>query len=81
MERERFLLHRLTLHDEPANRFIGAFLRPPLYSTAYERGFGTLYTAVYWPARRVAEYRWPGETWTHDINRVEEGHRTVLFPG
>ena len=81
VERERFLLHRLTLHDEPANRFIGAFLRPPLYSTAYERGFGTLYTAVYWPARGVAEYRWPGETWTHAINRVEEGHRTVLFPG
>lgn len=81
VERERFLLHRLTLHDEPASRFIGAFLRPPLYSTAYARGFGTLYTAVYWPARRVAEYRWPGETWTHDINRVEEGHRKVLFPG
>ena len=81
VERERFLLHRLTLHDEPADRFIGAFLRPPLYSTAYERGFGTLYTAVYWPARGVAEYRWPGETWTHAINRVVEGHRTVLFPG
>ncbi len=28
VERERFLLQRLTLHDEPANRFIGAFQRP-----------------------------------------------------
>ena len=55
VERERFLLQRLTLHDEPANRFIGAFQRPPLYSTAFGRGFGTVYTAVYWPRRGTAE--------------------------
>ncbi len=81
VEREKFLLHRLTLHDEPAERFIGAFLKPPLYSTAYGRGFGTLYTAVYWPARGTAEYRWPDETWTHSLGNVDEGNRTILFPG
>ena len=27
---------------------IGAFLRPPIYSTAFDRGFGTVYSA-YWP--------------------------------
>ena len=27
----------------------GAFLEPPLYATEFERGFGTLYTAVYRP--------------------------------
>jgi predicted choloylglycine hydrolase len=80
VERERFLLQRLTLHNEPAERFIGAFLKPPLYSTAYARGFGTLYTAVYWPKRGVAEYRWPGETWVHTVGQAEEGHRTIVFP-
>ncbi len=53
VERERFLLQRLTLHVEPAERFVGAFLRPPLYSLAYDQGFGTLYTAVYRPAERT----------------------------
>ncbi len=49
VERERFLLQRLTLHRDPQETFIGAFLRPPLYSTAFDAGFGTLYTAVYRP--------------------------------
>ena len=80
VERERFLLHRLTLHDEPAETFIGAFLKPPLYSTAYGRGFGTLYTSVYWPARGIAEYRWPGETWSHKVRSPKDGIRTVRYP-
>ncbi len=80
VERERFLLHRLTLHDEPADQFIGAFLQPPLYSGAYGQGFGTLYTAVYWPERGTAEYCWPGETWTHRIGSLKEGFRDVRYP-
>ena len=80
VERERFLLQRLTLHDEPADRFTAAFLRPPLYSTAYGRGFGTLYTAVYWPRRGLAEYRWPGETWRHRVRSAKAGTRRVRFP-
>jgi predicted choloylglycine hydrolase len=80
VERQRFLLNRLRVQNEPANRFIGAFLQPPLYSSAYSRCFGTLYTANYWPKRGVAEYRWPGETWTHKIGQMREGTRTVLFP-
>jgi len=63
VERERFLLQRLTLHVEPAERFIGAFLRPPLYSLAYAQGFGTLYTAAYRPRSGDFELRWPGVRW------------------
>ena len=80
IERERFLLHRLTLHDEPAARFIGAFQKPPLYSTAYDKGFGTLYTSVYWPARGAIEYRWPGEIWHHKVEDLQEGAREILYP-
>ena len=76
----RFLLQRLTLHDEPADRFIDAFLKPPLYSTTYEAGFGTLYTAVYWPRYGRAEYRWPGEVWSHKVGEMEEGERLVVYP-
>jgi len=80
VERERFLLHRLTLHDEPADRFIGAFQKPPLYSTAFGRGFGTVYTAVYWPKQGIAEYRWPGVQWTQRIKSPVEGKRLIRFP-
>ncbi len=80
VERERFLLQRLTLHDEPSDRFIAAFQKPPLYSLAYDRGFGTLYTAVYWPARGTIEYRWPGEVWSHEVTNPSIGVRTIKFP-
>ena len=80
VERERYLLQRLTLHKEPAERFIGAFERPPLYSTAYDRGFGTLYTAAYWPARGQAEYRWPGQVWKHQVDAPDENVRHIRYP-
>ncbi|ETX16126.1 hypothetical protein OCH239_08175 [Roseivivax halodurans JCM 10272] len=81
VERERFLLQRLTLHRDPEEKFIGAFLKPPLYSTAFAHGFGTLYTAVYRPRKREMEVRWPGTTWVQRIDRFEEGVRYVDVPG
>lgn len=80
VERERFLLQRLTLHNEPADRFINAFQKPPLYSTAFGRGFGTVYTAVYWPKRGIAEYHWPGVQWTQSLKSPNEGQRHIRFP-
>jgi len=80
VERERFLLQRLTLHDEPAERFIAAFEKPPLYSTAYNRGFGTLYTAIYWTRRGEAEFRWPGRIWPQRVGALVEGVRHIVYP-
>ena len=80
VERERFLLQRLTLHEEPQDRFIAAFLKPPLYSLAYERGFGTLYSAAYWPEKLEMRYIWPGAQWRLSLNDFEEGTRRVRYP-
>lgn len=80
VERERFLLQRLTLHNEPVERFIGAFQRPPLYSTAFGRGFGTIYTAIYWPKQGIAEYRWPGIKWKQLVKSPKEGKRHIRYP-
>ena len=44
VERERYLLQRLTLHPETQEKFIRSFLQPPLYSLAFDQGFGTLFT-------------------------------------
>ncbi len=81
VERERFLLRRLTLHPETQERFVEAFLRAPLYSTAFNAGFGTLYTAAYRPARGTVALHWPGVEWPLDLTRFETGSRTIFVPG
>ncbi|MFN3261989.1 MAG: C45 family autoproteolytic acyltransferase/hydrolase [Pikeienuella sp.] len=80
VERERFLLQRLTLHPETEERFIGAFLRPPLYSTAFAAGFGTLYTAAWRPAEGAMALCWPGADWPQSFAAFEEGARQILTP-
>ncbi|RVT82205.1 hypothetical protein DXV76_17155 [Rhodobacteraceae bacterium CCMM004] len=77
VERERFLLQRLTLHPESEERFVGAFLKPPLYSTAFASGFGTLYTAAYRPRAGALDLHWPGAIWSHRLDRFAEGARAV----
>ena len=80
VERERFLLRRLTMHEEPADKFIAAFLKPPLYSTNFSKGFGTLYTSVYWPTRGMAETYWPGAVWQHSFDQPTNDSRLIRYP-
>ena len=56
---------------------VRAFLAPPVYSTAFEHGFGTLYTAVYRPAERCVEYRWPSSRWRQSLAAFTPGEHTV----
>jgi predicted choloylglycine hydrolase len=81
VERERYLLQRLSLHRDPQDTFINAFLRPPLYSTAFKAGFGTLYTAVYRPKRGEMDIHWPGTVWNLSFNNYQEAARQVQIPG
>ena len=80
VERERYLLQRLTLHPETQEKFIGAFLKPPLYSTAFSQGFGTLYTAAYRPQAREMELHWPGSGWTLSMSNFVEGAVPIAYP-
>jgi len=59
LEREQFLKFRLRDESLTESALISAFAKPPLYTEAYDRGFGTLYTAVYDPVERTARYIWP----------------------
>ncbi|MDN5788979.1 C45 family peptidase [Pseudorhodobacter sp.] len=80
VERERYLLRRLTGHVEPEEKFIKAFLKPPLYSIAFERGFGTLYTAVYRPRLGQMELRWPRGTWPLNLYGGPDELRHIYTP-
>ncbi|WP_425100895.1 C45 family autoproteolytic acyltransferase/hydolase [Tropicibacter sp. S64] len=80
VERERYLLQRLTLHTEPEDKFIRAFLRPPLYSLAFDRGFGTLYTTTYRPAEGRMEVFWPGREWVQRFSQFAEEQTYIAYP-
>ena len=81
VERERFLLQRLMLHADPEKKFIETFLKPPLYSTAFSAGYGTLYTAVYRPRKREMVMRWPKAAWPLSLDNFQEGQRRIFIPG
>jgi predicted choloylglycine hydrolase len=70
------------LLDDPdltRERFIAAFLEPPLHNTEYVQGFGTIYTAAYHPTEGRVEYRWPGSVWEQSFDRFEETEHTQTF--
>jgi predicted choloylglycine hydrolase len=79
LERQQILHGLLNDKSVDVDRLVGAFLRPPLYSTAYSLGFGTLYTAVYRPAERTVEYRWPGSVWRHWMDTPANGEHAVTL--
>ncbi|MCG6883917.1 MAG: C45 family autoproteolytic acyltransferase/hydrolase [Silicimonas sp.] len=80
VERERFLLQRLTLHPETQQKFVSAFLKPPLYSTAFSSGFGTLYSAAYRPHARTLDIHWPDRVWSKSFKSFTEDSVRVAFP-
>jgi predicted choloylglycine hydrolase len=67
VDRLRVLTHLLGHEGETGERFIGRFLEPPTYSGKLQSGFGTLYTAVYFPQTRRATYLWPGYRWDQSL--------------
>jgi predicted amidohydrolase len=80
VERREFLEKWLMDPAETGGRFVGRFLRPPLYNTRYEQAFGTLYTAAYFPVALQAEYRWPHqETLRQSFSDFREGERQVYL--
>jgi len=79
VERRQRLVALLTDPETTEEAFVDAFLHPPLRSTDYEGGFGTLYTAVHRPAEGTVEYRWPAVTWLQGLERFEEGSRAVTL--
>lgn len=56
-----------------------AFLRPPLLASAFERGFGTVYTAIWRPDLGAVELAWPGLSWRQSLGRFSEERRQVQY--
>ena len=56
-----------------------ALLREPLFQSAYLRGYGTLYSAVYRPRSGQIELLWPGQRWVQSLVSFDEGERHVTY--
>lgn len=81
VEREVYLLNKLTQRSDSAKKFIAAFQKPPLYSLEFKRGFGTLYTAAYRPRLGTLDLHWPGFSMSHSIRNFKEGSRAIKYSG
>ncbi|MEZ4401202.1 MAG: C45 family peptidase [Kofleriaceae bacterium] len=81
VERQAFLEARLADPGETRAAFCDRFLAPPLYTTRHAQAFGTLYTAIYHPAARTIEYRWPNRVWHQGFDTFVEGAALVRYPG
>ena len=59
--------------------FTREFLNPPLYSKKFARGFGTLYSAAFYPRHRSCEYFWPEHAWNFGFDRFEDSEYRIDF--
>ncbi len=61
---------------------VDSLLVPPLYQSAFLRGYGTLYSAVYRPAAGSVELLWPQQRWLQTLDAFGDGERVVAYaPG
>ena len=79
VEREDCVLGLLDDPELAREQFVAAFLEPPLHNTSYAQGYGTIYTAAYYPTEGRAEYRWPGFTLEQSFDRFEESSHVQTF--
>ncbi len=79
VERLRRLMEMLDDSTMTSEALIAAFLRPPIYSNAFARGLGTLYSAAYWPGEGRADFFWPGVSWSQSFADFTVGDRPIEF--
>ncbi len=80
LQREWWLLRLLDDPDVDHERFLGAFLVPPLYSLAHDLGRGTVYTAAYDPQEGDITYAWPTSQLSLRFDAFTDGTHEVVFP-
>jgi predicted choloylglycine hydrolase len=62
-----------------AREFSHKFLQPPLYNTQFGRGFGTLYSAAFYPQSGTCEYLWPEHLWSFDLGKFDDREYRINF--
>jgi predicted choloylglycine hydrolase len=79
LDRKEALEQCLADPGQSVKSVIRQFLKPPLYSQQYFRGFGTLYTAAYDVARGHVRVVWPEKQIEARFTRFEEQEADVVL--
>ncbi len=79
VERRNILEFAVMNPHEHYDTMVHKFLAPPLYNTAYEKAFGTLYTAAYLPKSNTVHYYWPGKQLTQSIEDFKPGKMGITL--
>ncbi len=81
-ERLAFLESCLANPYETETSLLQKFFEPPLYNTRFEKGFGTLYTALYHPRDAMVKFLWKSKKVVQSFQNYEERCFTIdLYPG
>ena len=78
-KRYDFLSKTIESQTDSADSFVLKFLQPPLYHNQFARGFGTLYTAAYYPGQNECRYIWPENEWRFNFDNFEETEYQLSF--
>ena len=70
-------LSELLERPVPLAQAVDALLAPPLYQSGWDRGHGTLYSAVYRPRARSVELLWPGQRWQQTVAGFAPGRLEI----
>ena len=79
VERRNILEYAVINPFEHKESMINKFLKPPLYNTAFEKAFGTLYTACYDPINGSVTYYWPGKSLHQSFDKFEEKKMSITL--
>lgn len=79
LERSAFLEKMLAKKNIKADDVVSSFLKAPLYNTKFSQSFGTIFTAVYFPAEGTVQLRWPQDYMMQSFEDFQEEHRLIDF--
>lgn len=72
IERKRFLEEMVSSLHETEASMVKRFLHPPLYTTNFEKSFGTLYTIIYRVNAKTIDIFWPDQQIAQSFEHFSE---------
>jgi predicted choloylglycine hydrolase len=78
-QRFEHLSNMVAQEQHSVEGFAQQFLQPPLFNTQFGRGFGTLYTAAYYPCRGECHILWPHNSWRFNFENFIETEYRISF--
>jgi predicted choloylglycine hydrolase len=78
-KRYDYLTDMISRDDIESTTLTSAFLEEPLFRNSFDSGYGTLYTAAYYPTRKEVHYLWKGHHKICRINHTDEWSETIRY--